>query len=303
MIMARLVLHHEPPLQAPSLILGFAGWANAAGLSVEVVSQMQSLLSTDAIGTLETPECYVITNPSLANRPITTIRGGLVEKLRLPTTEVHALYGAQSQPELLLIEGVEPDLQWQEYVEALWSLIARYSVKRVYTIGSYYDQIPHTRPPHVTAVVSDLRLKGELRSQHVDFTSYEGPTSIQTYILHTCQQRQVEGVSLWGGVPPYLQGSYPKGVVRMLSILSKLIGFSIDSGALQSWVTEFEGALQQQVAKNEELQGFISQLEAAYDQSMTDTDVQHGDEIVEEIQQFLRQRQRPGNAPPSTDQP
>jgi proteasome assembly chaperone (PAC2) family protein len=285
------------------LVIGFAGWANAAGLSVEVVSQLQSLLATDAIGTLEAPECYVITNPSLANRPITTIRGGVVEELRLPMTEVHALQSDGPQPELLLIEGVEPDLHWQEYVEALWSLITRFSVRRVYTIGSYYDQIPHTRPPHVSSVVSDLGLKAELRSQHVDFTSYEGPTSIQTFILHTCQQRQVEGVSLWGGVPPYLQGSYPRGVVRILSILSKLIDITIDSSALQSWVTDFEGALQQQVAKNEELQAFITQLEAAYDQSVTDTDVQHGDEIVDEIQQFLRQRHRPGTPPPSSDQP
>jgi proteasome assembly chaperone (PAC2) family protein len=301
--MARLVLRHEPSLQAPSLVIGFAGWANAAGLSVEVVSQLQALLATDAIGSLEAPECYVITNPSLANRPITTIRGGLVEELRLPMTEVHALQSDEIQPELLLVEGVEPDLHWQEYVEALWSLITRFNVRRVYTIGSYYDQIPHTRPPHVASVVSEVRLKAELRSQHVDFTSYEGPTSIQTFILHTCQQRQVEGVSLWGGVPPYLQGSYPRGVVRILSILSKLTGVTLDSSALQSWVTEFEGVLQQQVAKNEELQAFITQLEAAYDQSVTDTDVQHGDEIVEEIQQFLRQRHRPGTTPPSSEQP
>ncbi len=301
--MARLILHHEPPLRAPSLVIGFAGWANAAGLSVEVVSQLQSLLDTDAIGTVEAPECYVITNPSLAHRPITTIRGGLVEALRQPTTEVHALPGAGTQPELLLIQSLEPDLHWQEYLEALWSLIDRFGVRRVYTIGSYYDQIPHTRPPHVTAVVSDLRLKAALRSQHVDFTSYEGPTSIQTFLLSTCQQRQLEGVSLWGGVPPYLQGSYPKGVVRILSVLSKLIGVSIDSSALQAWVNEFEDVLQQQMAKNDELQAFVKQLETAYDQAVTDTDVQHGDEIVDEIQQFLRQRHRPGNAPPSSDAP
>jgi proteasome assembly chaperone (PAC2) family protein len=301
--MARLILRHEPPLQAPNLVIGFAGWANAAGLSLEVVSRLQSLLATDAIGTLEAPECYVITNPSLENRPITTTRGGLIEELRLPTTEVHALQGAGTQPALLLMQSPEPDLHWHEYVEAIWSLIDRFSVRRVYTIGSYYDQIPHTRPPHVTAVVSDRRLKAELRAQHIDFTSYEGPTSIQTFLLYTCQQRQIEGISLWGGVPPYLQGSYPKGVVRLLSILSKLIGFTIDSGALQSWITEFEDALRQQVVKNDELQAFIKQLEVAYDQRTTDTDVQHGDEIVEEIQQFLRQRQRPGDTPPASDQP
>ena len=299
--MARLILRHELPLQAPSLILGFAGWANAAGLSVEVVSQLQSLLHTDAIGTLEAPECYVITNPSLAHRPITTIRGGLIEDLRLPTTEVHAWQGAGTQPELLLIQGLEPDLHWQEYVEALWSLIDRFGVRRVYTIGSYYDQIPHTRPPHVTTVVSEARLKAALRSQHIDFTSYEGPTSIQTFLLYTCQQRQIEGVSLWGGVPPYLQGTYPRGVVRILSVLSKLIGLSIDPSALQSWVSEFEGVLQQQVAKNDELPALITQLETAYDKTITDSDVQEGDEIVEEIQQFLRQRHRPGDPPPSSE--
>ena len=300
--MARLILHHELPLQAPSLVIGFAGWANAASLSVEVVSQLQSLLDTDTIGTLEAPECYVITNPSLAHRPITTIRGGMVEALRLPTTDVHVIHGAETQPELLLIQGLEPDLHWHEYVEALWSLINRFGVRRVYTIGGYYGQIPHTRPPHVTAAVSALHLKATLRSQRVDFTSYEGPTSIQTFLLYTCQQRQIEGVSLWGGVPPYLQGSYPRGVVRILSILSKLIGFSIDSSALQSWVSEFESVLQQQVAKNDELQAFIKELETAYDQTVTDTDVQHGDEIVEEIQQFLRQRQRPGTPPSSSEQ-
>jgi proteasome assembly chaperone (PAC2) family protein len=301
--MARLILRHEPPLQAPSLVIGFAGWANAASLSIEVVSQLQSLLGTDAIGTLEAPECYVITNPSLAHRPIATIRGGVVEELRLPTMEVHALQGAGTQPELLLIQGLEPDLHWQEYIEALWSLINRFGVRRVYTIGSYYDQIPHTRPPHVSAAVSDVHLKAVLRSQHVEFTSYEGPTSIQTFLLYTCQQRQIEGVSLWGGVPPYLQGSYPRGVVRILSVLSKLIDCGIDSSALQSWVSEFESVLQQQMAKNDELQAFIKQLETAYDQTMTDTDVQHGDEIVEEIQQFLRQRPRPGNTPPASDEP
>jgi proteasome assembly chaperone (PAC2) family protein len=212
------------------------------------------------------------------------------------------LPGAGTQPELVLIQGLEPDLHWQEYVEALWSLISRFGVRRVYTIGSYYDQIPHTRPPHVSAAVSDVHLKAALRSQHVEFTSYEGPTSIQTFLLHTCQQHQLEGVSLWGGVPPYLQGSYPRAVVRILSVLSKLIGCSIDSSALQSWVSEFDGVLQQQMAKNDELRTFIKQLETAYDQTMTDTDVQHGDEIVEEIQQFLRQRHRPGDTPPSSDE-
>jgi proteasome assembly chaperone (PAC2) family protein len=300
--MARLILRHEPLLHTPNLVIGFAGWANAAGLSVEVVSQLQSLLATDAIGTIEAPECYVITNPSLANRPITNIRGGLIEELRLPITEVHALQGTSTQPELLLIQGLEPDMHWHDYIDALWSLVTRFNVQRIYTIGSYYDQISHTRPPRVSSVVSDLRLKAQLRPQHVEFTTYEGPTSIQTFLLHTCQQRQVEGVSLWGGVPPYLQGTYPRGVVRILAILSKLTGLTIDTGSLQTWVAEFEGALQEQVVKNEELQAFIAQLEAAYDQSVTDTDVQHGDEIVEEIQQFLRQRQRPGH-PPASDQP
>jgi proteasome assembly chaperone (PAC2) family protein len=283
-------------------VIGFAGWANAAGLSIEVIAQLQSLLSTDAIGSLEAPECYVITNPSLAHRPLTTIRGGLVEEMRFPETEVHALQGNGTQPDLLLIQGLEPDLHWYEFIEALWSLITHFNVRRVYTIGSYYDQLPHTRPPRVNAVVSDPLLKAELRPHHVDFTRYEGPTSIQTFLLYTCQQRQVEVLSLWGGVPPYLQGSYPRGVVRILSILSKLMGLTLDPRVLQDWVNEFEQVLQQQVVKNEELEGFIRQLETAYDQSLSDSDVEHGDEIVEEIQQFLRQRQRPDN-PSSADEP
>jgi proteasome assembly chaperone (PAC2) family protein len=299
--MAQLLLHHEPRLQSPNLVVGFGGWANAAGLSTAVVAQLQTLLAAEAIGILQAPECYVITNPSLAHRPLTAIRGGLVEAMRFPETTVYAWQGGGA-PDLLLVQGPEPDLQWQAYMEALWSLMARFAVRRVYTVGSYYDQVPHTRPPRVSAVVSAPRLKAELRPHRVDFTRYEGPTSIQTFLLYTCQQRQVEGISLWGGVPPYLQSSYPRGVVRLLSILCKLLGLRLDTGALQAWVEEFERAVQQQMAENEELQRFVRQLERAYDQSLSEADVQHGDEIVEEIQQFLRQRQRPGG-PPTSDEP
>ncbi len=301
--MARLILHHEPDLRNPVLVAGFAGWANAAGLSVEVISQLQSLHATDAIGTLDAPECYVITNPSLANRPITTIRGGVIEELRFPATEVHALHGAETHPDLLLLRGVEPDLHWQEFIDAIWSLLPRFGVTRVYAIGSYFDQIPHTRTPRISAVVSDPRLKAALRPHAADFTRYEGPTSIQTFLLWTCQQRQVEGISLWTGVPPYLQGTYPKGVLRILSVLSSLVGFTIESRALQRWVAEFERTLQQQLAENEEAAAFVKQLEAAYDRAVKETDMLGGDEIVEEIQQFLRERDRPGGAPPSSDQP
>jgi proteasome assembly chaperone (PAC2) family protein len=299
--MARMIFSQELPLRNPVLLAGFAGWANAAALSLEVISQLQSLLATDAIGTLDAPECYVTTNPSLANRPITTIRGGLVEELRFPETEVHALHGAGSQPDLLLLHGVEPDLHWQEFTEAIWTLITRFDVKRVYTIGSYYDHIPHTRPPRISAVVSDQRLKAELRPHHLEFTGYEGPTSIQTFLLWTCQQRQIEGISLWGSVPPYLQGMYPKGVLQVISLLSELIGLTLDTKSLQTWVAEFERALQQQMVKNEELATFVTQLETAYDQAVKEADILRGDEIVDEIQQFLRQRPRSGNPPPSSD--
>lgn len=299
--MARLIFRHEPALQNPVLVMGFAGWANAAALSLEVISQLQSLLATDTIATLEAPECYMITKNSLLNRPIATIRGGSIEELRFPVTEVHALHGAGTQPDLLLVHGVEPDLHWQDFVEALWTLITRYEVKRVYTIGSYFDQLPHTRPPRISAVVSDPGLKSELRPHHLDFTAYEGPTSIQTFFLWTCHERQVEGISLWGSVPPYLQGMYPKGVVQVISVLAQLVGLTLDMKPLQTWVAEFERALQRQLAKNEELATFVKQLETAYDQTVKEADVLGGDEIVDEIQQFLRQRPRPGSAPPSSD--
>jgi len=283
--------------------VGFAGWANAAGLSLDVISQLQSILATDLLGTLEAPECYVITNPSTANRPITTIRGGLVEELRFPMTEIHALHEAGMQSDVLLMRAVEPDLCWQEFTDAIWSVITRFGVSRVYTVGSYLDHVPHTRPPRISAVVTDPRLKAELRPHHVEFTGYEGPTSIQTFLLWRCQQRQVEGISLWGGVPTYLQGTYPKGVLRLLSILSDLIGLTLDTTRLRAWATEFENALQKQLAKNEELATFVKQLERAYDQALKETDLLRGDEMVEEIQQFLRRRTRSDSDPPSSDQP
>jgi len=163
-------------------------------------------------------------------------------------------------------------------------------VQRLYTIGGYLDYAPHTRSPRLSAVVTHDTLKAALESHDVELTDYEGPTSIQSYLLASCRAHDIEGVSLWGSAPSYVQGAYPRVTQSMLQLLSQVWNLALNLDEVEEQVRELEMTLNEQIDSNPELAEYIRRLEQAYDQA---EDVQpdlNTDAIVDEIQQFLRRR-------------
>ena len=280
--MNRLALTRTPELQAPYLIAGFGGWANGGEVSTDVVEFLQSNLTTERLGEIVSDGLYIYASPTLASRPATVIRQGLIESMRFPS---NALYSwrcpRDGEHDLILLQGVEPDLHWQEYVTAILACIERFQVQRVYTIGGYLDHAPHTRTPRISAVAYD-----------VDFTDYEGPTGIQSYLLAACQECGIEGISLWGGTPTYIEGSYPHVAQVMLHLLRRMWRLSVDLQPIAEHAAELDGALHAQMDNHPDLADYVKRLEQAYDTARSEQPEVDTDVIVDEIQQFLRQRRR-----------
>ena len=288
--MAKLVLTKRPSLRAPYLIAGFGGWPNGGNVSTDTVYFLQSTLKAEQIGEITSDDLYIYSSPTLASRPITVIREGVLESMRFPSNTLYACQHLGAEHDLLLLQGIEPDLHWQQFADAIIECLQTFKAQRLYTIGGYLDYAPHTRMPRLSAVVTHEALKDELEAYDVDLTDYEGPTSIQSYLLAACRAQGIEGISLWGGAPSYVQGSYPRLTQAMLQFLSQLWRLPLDLEEIEEQAIELEATLHEQIDTNPELADYIRRLEQVYDQAEGPQPDMNTDAIVDEIQQFLRRR-------------
>ena len=272
------------------MLAGFAGWPNGGGVSTDVVDFLRSYLAAERIGEITADDLYVHTSQSLASRPVVTIRQGVVKGLRFPTNDLFAWQGSGRAHDLILLLGIEPDLHWHQFADAMRECIQRFGVSRLYTIGGYLDYAPHTRVPRISAVTTHDTLHAELAKCDVELTDYEGPTSIQSYLLSLCREWGIDGLSLWGSTPSYIQGAYPKVTQCMLELLSKMWHLPLELDMLEEQSAELETSLHEQIDNNPELADYIRRLEQAYDQGEDEPEEPEPDTIVDEIQQFLRRR-------------
>lgn len=288
--MAKLVLTKRLSLRAPYLIAGFGGWPNGGNVSTDTVDFLQATLKAEQIGEITSDDLYIYSSPTLASRPITVISEGVLESLRFPSNTLFACQRLGAAHDLLLLQGIEPDLHWQQFADAIVECLQTFKAQRLYTIGGYLDYAPHTRMPRLSAVVTHEALKDELEAYDVDLTDYEGPTSIQSYLLAACRTHGIEGISLWGGAPSYVQGSYPRLTHAMLQFLSQLWRLPLDLEEIEEQASELEATLHEQIDTNPELADYIRRLEQVYDQAEGPQPDMNTDTIVDEIQQFLRRR-------------
>jgi len=288
--MAKLVLTKRPSLRAPYLIAGFGGWPNGGNVSTDTVYFLQSTLKAEQIGEITSDDLYIYSSPTLASRPITVINEGVLESLRFPSNTLFACQCLGAEHDLLLLQGIEPDLHWQQFADAIVECLQTFKAQRLYTIGGYLDYAPHTRIPRLSAVVTHEALKDELEAYDVDLTDYEGPTSIQSYLLAACRAQGIEGISLWGGAPSYVQGSYPRLTQAMLQFLSQLWHLPLNLEEIEEQAIELEATLHEQIDTNPELADYVRRLEQVYDQADGPQPDMNTDAIVDEIQQFLRRR-------------
>ena len=288
--MGKLVLAEQPPLKAPYLVAGFAGWPDGGGVSTGVVDFLTSYLAAERIGEITADNFYIYSSPALASRPIVTVKQGLVQSLHFPSNELFVWRNQNGPHDLVLLQGIEPDLHWQQFADALVECIDTLGVERVYTIGGYLDYAPHTRVPRLSAMVTHEFLQEALRLHDVEFAEYEGPTSIQSYLLSYCQEQGIEGVGFWGGTPSYIQGSYPKVTQSMLELLSQLWHLPLELGMFEEQTAELESSLHEQIDSSPELAEYIKRLEQAYDMDEPEPPLFGTDTMVDEIEQFLRRR-------------
>ncbi len=280
----KLSIYKRPKFRKPRLLLGFSGWMDGGEVSTGTVKCLIDKLGAQRFAEIEPKGFYIYSFPGSMEitalfRPHTKIRNGIIESYEIPANAF--FYSEKS--DLILFLGKEPNLEWEEFAECIFSVCAEFGVEMIYFIGSVAGLVPHTREPRLFCSVSNAELKKTFQHYGVKFTNYEGPASIITYLTANCNRQDLSMVSLVATIPAYVQGSNPKCIEAVTTRLAGMLELQIELGDLTTTSDEFEKKLRDVVQNQPELESNIHKLEEDYDNEIFNSEM--GD-----LKQWLEQQ-------------
>ncbi len=294
----------RPDLRRPLFVIAFEGWNDAGDAATQAVDYFAQEWRASRCATIDPEEFYdfTVTRPTV--RPVTG--GGRL--LEWPQVEVLAAEVPSGAHDVLLLRGVEPQLRWRTFCEAVVSIVETMGAELVVVLGALLADVPHTRPVRITGTSTDRELAGR-----AGFTTstYEGPTGIVGVLVDALRQADLPAASLWAAVPHYVhQVPSPKAALALVERAAELLGAPVDPGALREAAVAYEQQVSERVADDDDAAAYVAQLEDAEDLESSDsgpdpaqgaTPGQAGslppgsaDTLAAEVERFLRDHRRQG---------
>ena len=272
-------------LIAPSLIAAFDTWVDAGSASTTAASQL-----------VETSRVVVTFDPDAlfdyrARRPPLEIRDGRLAELTWP--ELTIRQSTIEGRDLLVFGGPEPDYRWRELADAVVELTDRLGVAEWISIGAIPAAVPHTRSVPVMGTASGPSLLASGIS-----AGPAGLLRVPSAAISMLEMRVAEAgipaLGYFAQIPHYVSGAYPAAALELLDILSRHLGIDLPTGDLAEEARQLRQRLDIATAADDATRSYVERLEAMVDEAR----LPEGDELISEIEKFLRQRGNEGSQTP-----
>jgi predicted ATP-grasp superfamily ATP-dependent carboligase len=292
--MSALTIHTMPSgLRRPILITAFSGWNDAAESATTAARYLATAFNAKTFAEIDPEEFYHFG----LSRPTVRFKSGSETEREViwPVTEFLIAQPNELERDVIVGVASEPHLKWKTYCAAIIELARRCDATLVLTLGALLAEVPHTRPVRLSGTAADPELA---RLLGIKPTRYEGATGIVGVLNTACRDDGLPTASLWANVPHYISGiENPKAALALVRRVLVLLNATVDLSDLEDAGKQFDQNLTEIVAQNEKIAGYIRKLETrdAEDEPATaggSSDLPPASELVEEIEQFLRQ-QRP----------
>jgi len=280
-----------PELRSPILVCAFAGWNDAASAATAALEAVAASLEAEIVARLDPEEFYDFQ----VNRPTIRLVEGQARQIDWPANTMLTVEVPSAERDLVLLSGVEPNVRWRTFADAILGAAERLGVEMVITLGSLIADVTHTRPVPITGLASDPDLVERLGLSR---STYEGPTGIVGIVHDACRQREITSASLWAAVPHYVAAvPNPKAALALLRRLEGLTGVAVEASELEDATERFTEQVDRAVAANPEIEELVRNLEASQEEAEFDLgqNVPSADDIAQEFQSFLRQRGKDKN--------
>ena len=285
-----LSVDHTPERELDTLLIGFSGWADAAEGATSAIKYLQRKFGSRKFAEFDPEEFYDFSQ----TRPHTTRTRDGRRRIHWPANEFSYLTGPTGETGIMVFMGVEPNLRWRTYSRGVAQLARDHGVETVIHIGALLDAVPHTRPVRLSGTSSRSDLREFLEGSDIRSSNYQGPTGISSSVMEACTNQEMGYASIWGHTSHYLQAAPNYRVAyTLLRTLTRLLKLPLDLEELQAAAATFDEEVVKAVTRDEQISSYVTKLESQYDESVADSGIPDPDELVRDLEQFLRTEQRP----------
>lgn len=281
--------------QAEVLLYAFSGAIDSGDIGGMIIEQLLHALPHEEVArfALETVLDY------RARRPRITIENWTMTDMRYPSCTLERITDYSGR-QILLLRGLEPDINWEDFSLAIFEVCQKMGVKQAVDLMGIAANIPHTRIPFINQTSPNPDI---LPPQTEMPGTFIITASFGQYLQMLFQMISVQARGIVVGVPYYLaDGQYPPGAVSAIQYLSETLNLDLPMGDLEAASTQMIKEVSAQLDENPEAKELIEKMEQHYDEALTQpwgelhpkslaesVDSRSGDAIAERIERFLAQ--------------
>lgn len=295
----------DAPDGGPVLVHAVRGFIDAGGAGEVATEHLLERFASRRLVTFDVDQLL----DYRARRPAMTFDVWRWRDYDAPQLVVDVLRDAGGTP-FLLLHGLEPDVRWEAFVQAVRQVVERFGVRLVVGMHGIPMGVPHTRPLGVTRHGT----RRELATAASWFGTVQVPGSAASLLELRLGGWGHDAAGVGVHVPHYLaQSSFPPAAQAALEHVADLAGLDLDADALAGAAAEALEAVTQQVADSPEVADVVRALEEQYDGLARalgrvgllaeQADLPTADELGEEFERFLAEQSPPGQSPPEQAPP
>ena len=271
-------------LRDPVVIAAFEGWNDAAEAATGAVDHLIDEWDAELVTAIDPEDYYDFQ----VNRPQVGFDEDGVRRLSWPTTRLYLARPEDTDRDLLLIRGIEPNMRWRGFCQELLEVVDESNAQLVVVLGALLADSPHTRPIPVSASSSDPELTA---SWSLEPSTYEGATGITGVFADLCSTLGVPSVSIWSAIPHYIAGTpCPKASLALLGKVEALLDLQIPEGDLPELARAWQRGADELSEEDPEVAEYVQSLEEQRD--TTDLPEATGEAIAAEFERYLRRRNK-----------
>lgn len=277
-------------ISEPVLVHALEGFVDA-GAAVKLA--VSSILATREHFILATFDADLLIDYR-ARRPVLTFEQDRFTAVDPPQITIYQVMDSDGTPFLLLV-GLEPDVLWERFIEAVGQIADRFGVRLTVGLNAIPLGVPHTRPTGMTAHGTR---DGLVTARPFWAGSMQVPGYIGGLLELRFGEKGRDAVGFSAHVPHYLARSeFPDAALELLDALAKTTGLNLPTTELAESATSVRNDIDAQVAGSEEVAGVVHALEEQYDSFIAargrgllaeDTPLPTADELGAEFEAFLR---------------
>ena len=282
-----------PPERAV-LIVALEGWIDPGFAAQNALSFLLEQLPTRTALVFDGDELI----DHRARRPRTRVREGIRGRVFYPAPRIRVGRDLIGRGIALLL-GPEPDYQWSSFSKEVAELAVEMESPIVIGLGAFPAPVPHTRPVVLSSTASSKELATRIgfRKGIIDV-----PSGIADVVGKACSDRGIPSIGIWARVPHYV-GAMPfaPAALALLDGIVELGDLVLDLSEMRTKAETSVSDIDALIAQSEEHTEMVRTLEEQYDSGhdgfgdelgeddeLEEADLPSGDELIEELERYLK---------------